>query len=262
VADQIGPHDRSATDRWRRLGQLLGLADVRASGSSIGCGAGREASRPGLPCVPSSSCAWTTIATAHEIGTTRVSARFEEGRYAIEIYDRCRVADREARRRRRVADGCDHARVDAAAMEKRLVARRLFPAACDRRVRWHGARPTFTTPCRPHPMRCLRRCDDSTDRRGAASASQFTWSYSWTFASYALSVTNGDAAARAEWLEGGQTSAPILLTESAALTTRTTVAWRYLLLGFTHIIPHGLDHMLSCSDFSCSAAACGPSSHR
>src|SRR4029453_954891 len=46
-----------------------------------------------------------------------------------------------------------------------------------------------------------------------------------------------------EWLEGGQTSAPFALT-GAPPADRLSTAWRYLTLGFTHIVPHGLDHML------------------
>jgi hydrogenase/urease accessory protein HupE len=47
-----------------------------------------------------------------------------------------------------------------------------------------------------------------------------------------------------EWLEGGQTSAPFALTVAAPPADRLGTAWRYLTLGFTHIVPHGLDHML------------------
>ena len=47
-----------------------------------------------------------------------------------------------------------------------------------------------------------------------------------------------------EWLEGGQTSAPFALTTPAPPADRLGTAWRYLTLGFTHIVPHGLDHML------------------
>ena len=47
-----------------------------------------------------------------------------------------------------------------------------------------------------------------------------------------------------EWLEGGQTSAPFALTSPAPPVDRLGTAWRYLALGFTHIVPNGLDHML------------------
>src|SRR5262249_14888377 len=44
------------------------------------------------------------------------------------------------------------------------------------------------------------------------------------------------------WLEGNQTSAPIPVGSPAPAGRFS--AWRYLLLGFTHIVPKGLDHML------------------
>ena len=76
-------------------------------------------------------------------------------------------------------------------------------------------------------------------------ARQFTWTYGWTFASYALTVRSGTSAAgTTEWLEGGETSAPFRLTAAEPPPTRLAIAWRYLTLGFTHIVPHGLDHML------------------
>ena len=76
-------------------------------------------------------------------------------------------------------------------------------------------------------------------------AGHFTWSYAWTFASYALTVRSAAAEnPAAEWLEGGQRSAPFALTSPAPPFDRLRTAWRYLALGFTHIVPNGLDHML------------------
>lgn len=75
-------------------------------------------------------------------------------------------------------------------------------------------------------------------------AKHLTWTYGWTFASYAISVRSSASADPATvWLEGGQTSAPFALTTTAPPGTIST-AWRYLILGFTHIMPNGLDHML------------------
>ncbi len=76
-------------------------------------------------------------------------------------------------------------------------------------------------------------------------AREFSWSYGWTFASYALTArTEGSAAPSTVWLEGGDSSAPIRLSMPEPVTNRLTIATRYLLLGFTHIVPKGLDHML------------------
>ena len=47
-----------------------------------------------------------------------------------------------------------------------------------------------------------------------------------------------------EWLDGGQPSSPFAVTTPAPPPNRAETAWRYLALGFTHILPYGLDHVL------------------
>ncbi len=74
-------------------------------------------------------------------------------------------------------------------------------------------------------------------------ARRFTSTYSWTFATYSLTVRNGGQETT-EWLEAGQTSTPISLDSVNSPSGRATIALRYLALGFTHIVPKGLDHML------------------
>ncbi len=78
-----------------------------------------------------------------------------------------------------------------------------------------------------------------------ADARHFTWTYGWTFASYAMTVRSVASETPAtEWLEGNQTSAPVAVRSPAPGINRLGTAWRYLTLGFTHIVPKGLDHML------------------
>src|SRR5262249_36125140 len=74
-------------------------------------------------------------------------------------------------------------------------------------------------------------------------ARQFTWTYSWTFATYSLTVREGGTETT-EWLEGGQTSTPILLASPNRPVHRAMIGLQYLALGFTHIVPNGFDHML------------------
>jgi hydrogenase/urease accessory protein HupE len=184
---------------------------------------------------------------AHEIGTTRVSVLFQEGRmYEIEIV------------------------TDAAALVDKLEA---------------GASLSSSSPAGTRPARLqflLTRFDeefrrrvkivfDASDVRPAIAysvaagidavsspvatirltgaiprgARGFMWTYAWTFASYALTVRSAASGnPTTEWLEGGQRSAPFALTAPATPVDRLGAAWRYLMLGFTHIVPHGLDHML------------------
>jgi hypothetical protein len=75
-------------------------------------------------------------------------------------------------------------------------------------------------------------------------ANQFTWTYGWTFASYALTVKTDTGVTATQWLEGNQTSAPVHLTVRGTAITAWRTAWRYLTLGFTHIVPNGIDHIL------------------
>ena len=76
-------------------------------------------------------------------------------------------------------------------------------------------------------------------------AGTLTWAYSWTFTAYAFTVVgrSGDEAA-VEWLEAWQTSVPVAVDVPSDSGGRAGVAWRYLRLGFTHIVPYGVDHVL------------------
>jgi hydrogenase/urease accessory protein HupE len=76
-------------------------------------------------------------------------------------------------------------------------------------------------------------------------AGHFTWKYAWTFASYALTLKNAASGSpTTEWLEGDQTSTPFSIALPVSQPDRRASAWHYLTLGFTHIVPHGFDHIL------------------
>jgi hydrogenase/urease accessory protein HupE len=78
-----------------------------------------------------------------------------------------------------------------------------------------------------------------------AGARRFAWSYSWTFAPYAFSVGHAAGSRRdTEWLEGGQQSREIPVAAPEPPPGRFHTAMLYLRLGFTHIVPKGLDHVL------------------
>lgn len=60
-----------------------------------------------------------------------------------------------------------------------------------------------------------------------------------------MQVRHNDASEpTTEWLEGGEPSTPYSLTSPPPRVDRAAIAWQYLGLGFSHIVPHGLDHML------------------
>jgi hypothetical protein len=170
---------------------------------------------------------------AHEIGTTRVSVLLQTDRtYDIEIV------------------------TDAAALAEKLevsAGRPATPAAFAdifrRRLKvafdGNEVQPTIGyVVSEPDPARSSRatirlRGDIPRDAR------EFTWTYSWTFTSYSLTIRAAGAGPMVtEWLEGGETSTPFALALTAPSSGGLAAAWRYFALGFTHIVPHGLDHVL------------------
>jgi hydrogenase/urease accessory protein HupE len=57
-------------------------------------------------------------------------------------------------------------------------------------------------------------------------------------------ATEGDEGSTWLWLDPGKPSAPFALNRSVVPATRLEVVRRYLTLGFLHIVPAGLDHIL------------------
>ncbi len=73
----------------------------------------------------------------------------------------------------------------------------------------------------------------------------FTWSNTLASGSYLLGTTHeGDARVAWQWVEGTATSEPVTLLHSPPPLSRPEVVRRYLAMGFTHIVPSGLDHIL------------------
>jgi hydrogenase/urease accessory protein HupE len=160
--------------------------------------------------------AFAIAAQAHEIGTTRVSAVFHHQRtYEIEVV------------------------TDATALDEKL-AGEDFAQTFPRRVKvsFDGkeARPSISY---------YKKADGTAVIRLAGAVPpgtrNFTWTFGWTFATYVLETRN-DASQPpvTQWLEGGDASAPFSLLWSA----RSDSFVQYLRLGFTHIVPNGIDHIL------------------
>ncbi|HYR86907.1 MAG TPA: HupE/UreJ family protein [Terriglobia bacterium] len=182
---------------------------------------------------------------AHEIGTTQVSVVFQQrASYEIEIVtDAISLVEKlEA-----LSGGTPQSLRSAAAMQVQL---QTFDEVFRRRlvVGFDGSavRPAIdysvsgVTTATSSPVATIRL-------RGAVpqGARRFAWTYSWTFATYSLTVREaGTEAQTTEWLEGGQSSTPIPLALPNRPPNRATIGLRYLALGFTHIVPNGFDHML------------------
>jgi hypothetical protein len=189
------------------------------------------------------------VLNAHEIGTTLVTAIFHDDRgYDIEILtDAASLVEKLDALAGVQPSSFLAPSLSAAALLERLRARddlfrQRVAVAFDDVSAAPAIRYSVTPPADAlsPPLATIHLTGEKPPR-----AQHFTWNYSWTFASYALTVKNGDEAdGTIEWLEGGQPSTAFSLTIPATRMSRAATAWRYLVLGFTHIVPHGLDHML------------------
>jgi hydrogenase/urease accessory protein HupE len=181
---------------------------------------------------------------AHEIGTTRVSVQFQEGRtYEVEIVtDAATLVEKlEASAGESSSPNADPARLQS------------LLTSYDEKFRQRVKLAFNASDAHPAIAYSVAPATDATAPAVAnirltgeipADARRFTWTYGWTFASYALTVRGAVSEnVTIQWLEGGQTSAPLALTAPAP-AGRLETAWRYLKLGFAHIVPYGLDHML------------------
>lgn len=196
-------------------------------------------------CVTLALCAGRATVFAHELGTTRVSIVVtREQRYDVELMtDATALVEKlHAVRGQTAAPDPNAAHLqqllDSFDDTFRQRVKLMFDSA--------EARPAISYDVSPGTD--LSSAPIATIRlRGAvpSGARDLTWSYGWTFASYAVTMKNETIAAPStEWLEGGQRSAPFTLTSPPPAPDRLGTAWRYLTLGFTHIVPKGLDHML------------------
>src|SRR2546426_5471804 len=182
---------------------------------------------------------------AHEIGTTRVSVLLQDGRtYDVEIVtDAAALVEKlEASTGGSLPTDIGPARLQSLLTGLDETFRQRVKIAFDA----SNVRPAIAYSVAP-----------GADAASAAVATirltgqippdarHFTWTYAWTVASYAMTIRRGPRENPAtEWLEGGQTSAPFALMVPSPGVDRLRTAWRYLTLGFTHIVPKGLDHML------------------
>ena len=75
-------------------------------------------------------------------------------------------------------------------------------------------------------------------------AARLRWLYGLVADPYPLEVRQPDGSATVEWIHGTNWSDVIDLSRSFTRPTRAEIALQYLRLGYTHILPKGLDHIL------------------
>jgi hypothetical protein len=77
-----------------------------------------------------------------------------------------------------------------------------------------------------------------------ADARRLSWHYAALLGASALRVVGVPGVTSTLWLNPGEPSGDIVLDMNGASDSRLQVAARYMVLGFTHIVPGGLDHVL------------------
>ena len=186
-------------------------------------------------------------AGAHEAERTRVSIVFStDGRFVVE------VANDPAWLLLRLETFAESGATDTlppAERDARLA--QLAPVFADRIVLFvdgHEVRAESTVyiPAPPHtdpntlpPLATFRL--RGTMPAGAAS---LRWLYGMVADPYPLEIRQADGSSTIEWIQGTNWSGIVDLTRSFPRLTRTAIARQYVVLGYTHILPKGLDHIL------------------
>lgn len=80
--------------------------------------------------------------------------------------------------------------------------------------------------------------------RMPADARTLRWLYGLVIDPYPLTLARADGRVATEWIHGADWSGPLDLAGQFRQASRREVAGRYLALGYTHILPKGLDHVL------------------
>ena len=75
-------------------------------------------------------------------------------------------------------------------------------------------------------------------------ATRLRWLYGLVADPYPLEIRQPDGSSTVEWIVGTNWSGIIDLSKSFTRPTRLDIARQYLWLGYTHILPKGLDHIL------------------
>ena len=78
-----------------------------------------------------------------------------------------------------------------------------------------------------------------------ANAKAVTWRYGLVYSTYAVVFAEEHGGSPVtQWIDGDGESKPFAILGDGAPQTRLQIAWQYLTLGFAHIVPEGLDHIL------------------
>jgi len=187
------------------------------------------------------------VAIAHDLERTQVSLTFAaDGSFVLDI------ANDPAwllLRLESFAGGQVPANFTPEARDARL--RGLSSVFVDRIVLFvdgHEIRPTSAEYVPPRPS----RADDGRPPlamfrlRGRIPSDTRTlrWLYGLVIDPYPLTITRADGRSITEWIEGSNWSDTVDLYGQVRRAARLDVMRQYLTLGYTHILPKGVDHIL------------------
>ncbi|HEX2834910.1 MAG TPA: HupE/UreJ family protein [Thermoanaerobaculia bacterium] len=183
-------------------------------------------------------------ALAHEIGTTQVRVELRRNHtYRIDVV----TAPQALLNKLEARAGTTRTRgLDANALRASLL--RFAPEllrAADIRFGAQSSIPRveilpIVVPRDPStPQHVVLRYSGEVPQRAGA----FAWSWDLVYSTYALTIQTPHGA-KQQWIEGGDRSEPFPVATSLASPATFDVLRQYLLLGFTHIVPLGLDHIL------------------
>ncbi len=188
--------------------------------------------------------AWASVAEAHEIGKTQVRAVVDaDNTYQVDV-----VVDPDAllTRLEILETGTVSAPMSRDERDRRIAT--LMPTfARAVRLNFDGVAASPEFAYRPVSAFSDLAAAPSAVRltgRAPSGARAFTLSYGLATGTFALMARVRDSAAQTVWLEGGRESTAISLDAPPPPPTTIEVARRYFALGFTHILPKGLDHIL------------------
>jgi hydrogenase/urease accessory protein HupE len=157
---------------------------------------------------------------AHELGMVQVEATFQkDGTYVVDL-----LVDRE-----HISPGITPGDIEKAAVLA-FDGRRVQPAPAEITNGFNG-KPSLTR---------LR-----LRGRTPSGVSRFTFADEAIEGYFVLALRNeGQPEARTQWVESFKTSEPFPLDRAVVPLSRWNIVKQYLALGFTHILPKGLDHVL------------------
>jgi hydrogenase/urease accessory protein HupE len=192
-------------------------------------------------------CLAATVAPAraHELGTTQAMAAFRDGVYQIDVVvdpdallTKLQIAGRKPATAASEADGRDERNRQIRSLSG------VFLDAITLQFDAAAVRPAFEY--RPAAaLSDLAQTPSVVRLTGQipAGAGKVTFGYGLATGSYAWNVRIGDGPVQTYWLDGPAPGPTVSLTPAPS-QSRGQIARQYFGLGFTHILPKGLDHIL------------------